>query len=101
MNHIVVEAVNEIALVRIDRPPANALDLVLVSEIAVSKELAEAAPGALLLTGREGFFSAGLDLKTVPTLKGSATGKLGLTEVRAGIPFPAAAMEVVRAELTP
>jgi enoyl-CoA hydratase len=32
---------------------------------------------------------------------GATEGKLGLTELRAGIPYPAVAMEVVRAELGP
>jgi enoyl-CoA hydratase len=32
---------------------------------------------------------------------GSTEGKLGLTEIRAGLPYPANAMAVVRAELTP
>jgi enoyl-CoA hydratase len=31
----------------------------------------------------------------------TGAGKLGLTELRAGLPYPAAAMAVVRAELTP
>ena len=32
---------------------------------------------------------------------GSGVGKLGLTELRAGIPYPVAAMAIVRAELAP
>jgi enoyl-CoA hydratase/carnithine racemase len=103
----------------------------------------------VVLTGREGFFSAGVDLKAVPTLDregqrgmvdginrlflgwysfprpvvcavnghaiagglilalcgdhrvGTGAGKLGLTELRVGIPYPAAAMAIVRAELPP
>jgi enoyl-CoA hydratase len=101
-----------------------------------------------VLTGREGFFSAGVDLKVAPTLgQGeqremvaginrlfagwyafprpvvcavnghaiagglilalcgdhrvcSTEGKIGLTELRAGIPYPAAAIVAVRRELT-
>ena len=145
-----VESRNEVALVRVDRPPANALDLELLEEgRAVADELRSADPGAVVIVGREGFFSAGVDLKAVPTLDrdgqramvnginelflgwysfprpvvcavnghaiagglilalcgdhrvGCGVGKLGLTELRAGIGFPAAALGIVRAELSP
>jgi enoyl-CoA hydratase len=135
--------------VRIDRPPANALDLELLAEgDEVRTRLAAAQPGAVVLTGREPFFSAGMDLKAAPTLStgeqrhtvgainrlfsgwyafprpvvaavnghavagglilalcadrriGSSEGKLGLTELRAGLPYPLAAISVVRAELS-
>jgi enoyl-CoA hydratase len=144
-----VESRNEVALVRIDRPPANALDLELLEEGgALVEELGSAEPGAVVLVGRDGFFSAGVDLKAVPTLDrdgqramveginrlflgwysfprpvvcavnghaiagglilalcgdhrvGCGVGKLGLTELRAGIGYPVAAMAIVRAELT-
>src|SRR5205823_11072331 len=106
-------------------------------------------PRAVVIVGREGFFSAGVDLKVAPTLDaagqramvaginrlfagwygfprpvvcavnghaiagglilalcgdhrvGSTEGRLGLTELRAGIPYPVVAMAVVRAELAP
>lgn len=146
-----VEHRDEITIVRIDRPPANALDAGLLAEgHAVLADLAAAPPGPVVLTGREQFFSAGMDLKVVPTLtpdeqrevvtginrlfagwyalerpvvcavNGHAiagglilalcadyrvgttrVGRLGLTELKAGIPYPAVAMAVVRAELTP
>ena len=139
------------ALLTIDRPPANALDLELLEEGArVMEELAAADPGAVVITGREGFFSAGVDLKLAPTLDAEAQGRMvhginrlfagwysfprpvicavnghaiagglilalcgdhrvatdgggrfGLTEVRAGIPYPGAAIAIVRAELDP
>jgi enoyl-CoA hydratase len=136
--------------VRIDRPPANALDPELLAEAGpFLEELRSAEPGAIVITGRDGFFSAGADLKVVPGLDaegqramvdginrlfagwysfprpvvcavnghaiaggmilalcgdyrvGSTEGKLGLTELRAGIPYPSNAMAVVKAELTP
>jgi enoyl-CoA hydratase len=139
---------DDVALVRIDRPPANAMDLALLEEgHAAVEELRSSEPGAVVLVGREGFFSAGVDLKAVPDLDrdgqramvdginrlflawysfprpvvcavnghaiagglilalcgdhrvGAGTGKLGLTELRAGIPYPAAAMAIVKAEL--
>ena len=150
MQHVTVEVHDGIALVRMERPPANALDPVLGQElIDVGSELCSSPPRAVVLTGHERAFSAGLDLKIVPTLEpelqremvmgvnrmvaawypieapvvaavnghaiagglvlalcadyrvGSTTGKLGLTEVRAGIPFPAAAIALVLAELAP
>jgi enoyl-CoA hydratase/carnithine racemase len=148
--HLRIEEHGELAVVRIDRPPANALDPELLYEgHQAVEELAGAAPGAVVLTGCDGFFSAGVDLKLVPTLDeegqrtmvaginrlfsawygfprpvvcavnghaiagglilalcgdyrvGAADGKLGLTEARAGVPYPVAAMAVVRAELSP
>jgi enoyl-CoA hydratase len=148
--HIRVEDEGGVALVRIDRPPANALDLELLREShALLEELGGEEPAAVVITGRGGFFSAGVDLKVAPTLGpdeqaamvdginrmfagwygfprpvvcavnghaiaggmilalcgdhrvGAPTGKLGLTELRAGIPYPAVAIAVVRAELTP
>jgi len=113
----------------------------------VADELGADPPAAVVLTGREGFFSAGADLKIAPTLDadgqrgmveginaifagwygfprpvvaavnghaiagglilalcadyrvGSSEGKYGLTELKAGLPYPSVAMAVVRAEL--
>jgi enoyl-CoA hydratase len=132
-----------------DRPPANAMDLGLLGDVVEAVEgLAAAPPAAVVLTGREGFFSAGADLKAVPgygpaeqrrmveginrmalgvyglpcpvvcaitghaiaggfvlALCGdhrvaSTEGRYGLTEVKVGVPYPQAAIGVVRAELT-
>jgi enoyl-CoA hydratase/carnithine racemase len=148
--HVTVEARGEIALVRIDRPPANAMDRDLLADaVAAQEQLAAEKPAAVVITGREGFFSAGADLKLAPTLDAEAqaamvdginrmaagwygfprpvvcavnghaiaggmilalcgdhrvagpAGRFGLTEVRAGIPYPAVAIAVVRAELSP
>jgi enoyl-CoA hydratase len=147
---VTIEERGDVALVRIDRPPANALDIGLLEEgRAVGEQLAASEPGAVVIVGRDGFFSAGLDLKAVPGLDadgqramvdginrlflgwygfprpvvcavnghaiagglilalcgdyrvGCGVGKLGLTELRVGLPYPAAAMAVVRAELAP
>jgi len=113
----------------------------------VADELRADLPAAVVLTGREGFFSAGADLKIAPTLDadgqrgmvegingifagwygfprpvvaavnghaiagglilalcadyrvGSSEGRYGLTELKAGLPYPTVAMAVVRAEL--
>ena len=142
--HVKIEERGDVALVKIDRPPANAMDLELLEDgRRALEELAAAEPGAVVLTGRDGFFSAGVDLKRAPTLDsqaqramveainrlfagwysfprpvaaavnghaiagglilalcadyrvGGGDGKLGLTELRVGIPYPLAAMAVV------
>ncbi len=150
-DHLTIEQLDGVTVVKIDRPPANALDAQLLDEgYRCLQELAEGPPGPVVLTGREQFFSAGMDLKVVPTLSSqeqkdvvtginrlfagwyrlerpvvaavnghaiagglilalcadyrvgtTGPGRLGLTELKAGIPYPAVAMAVVRAELTP
>lgn len=150
-SHVTVDRQGDVALVRIDRPPANAMDLALLAEGAATlEELRASEPGAVVLTGRPGYFSAGVDLKFAPTLDAAGQaemvaginrlfagwysfprpvvcavnghaiagglilalcgdyrvgptddGKFGLTELAVGIPYPAAAMAVVKAELAP
>jgi enoyl-CoA hydratase len=149
MRHVSVEPRESTAIVRIDRPPANAMNPELVEEIiATTDALAASLPDAVVIVGRDGFFSAGLDLNLVPTLDaagqaemimginrmvatwygferpvvgainghaiaggivlglcadyrvGSTDGKLGLTETRVGVPYPANAIGVVQAELS-
>jgi enoyl-CoA hydratase len=150
MSLVTIEPHGDVALVRGDRPPANAMNLELLADlVAALDELAADRPGAVVLAGRPGYFSAGVDLKLAPTLTAEQqaemvaginrmaigwygfprpvvaavdghaiagglvlamaadhrvagqTGKLGLTELRAGIPYPAAALGVVAAELAP
>jgi enoyl-CoA hydratase len=148
--HIHIEEAGDVAVVRIDRPPANAMDLELLAEgHEVRERLAADDPAAVVLVGRERFFSAGMDLKAAPQLSPSeqrgtvdginrlflgwysfprpvvaavnghavagglilalcadhrvcaTEGRLGLTELRAGLPYPLAAISVVRSELSP
>jgi enoyl-CoA hydratase len=148
--HIHIEEAGDVAVVRIDRPPANAMDLELLAQgHEAREELAASEPGAVVLVGRDRFFSAGMDLKAAPGLSTSqqretvdginrlflgwygfprpvvaamnghavagglilalcadhrvcaTEGRLGLTELRAGLPYPIAAISVVRAELSP
>jgi enoyl-CoA hydratase len=151
MEHVSIDEHEEgILVLRIDRPPANAMDLGLLREIvAAVARVAGEGPRALVLAGRPGCFSAGADLKAVPgygpteqremvtlinamALGGyelqfpvvgaitghaiaggmvlalcadirvaSAAGRYGLTEVQVGVPYPQAAIGVVRAELSP
>jgi enoyl-CoA hydratase/carnithine racemase len=69
VTHITVEDREGIALVRIDRPPANAMDPGLLAEgAAVLDDLRAAAPDAVVLTGTGRFFSGGVDLDVAPTL---------------------------------
>jgi enoyl-CoA hydratase len=146
---VTIEPRGEVALVRIDRPPANAMSPDMLADgRAALEELRGDEPAAVVLTGRPGFFSAGVDLKVAPTLDrdgqrdlveginetffgwyafprpvvaavnghaiagglilalcadhrvGNGKGKLGLTELKAGIGYPLAAITVVRAELS-
>jgi enoyl-CoA hydratase len=77
--HLKIEEHGEVAVVRLDRPPANAMDLELLEEgRRCLDDLATAEPGAVVLTGRDGFFSAGVDLKLVPEL--DADGQRGMVE---------------------
>jgi enoyl-CoA hydratase len=56
-----------LALLQIDRPPANAIDLALLDELVGALErIPVDRPRALVIAGRAGFFSAGINLKTVP-----------------------------------
>jgi enoyl-CoA hydratase len=65
--HLTLTERDGVALLTADRPPANAMDLTLLDELVGAVEgLAAEPPAALVLAGRPGFFSAGLDLKAVP-----------------------------------
>jgi enoyl-CoA hydratase len=145
------EAAQGGALLRLSRPPVNALWIDLLAELvgALEQELV-AGTRAIVLTGAGSCFSAGIDTKaaaganaeelasgvtainrTVSTLfglpipvvcalNGHALGgglviplacdlivatrtpcRIGLTEVSAGVPFPAVALAAVRARLSP
>jgi enoyl-CoA hydratase len=149
MRFVSIEEHDDVAVVRVDRPPANAMDPGLLADaVAATEDIAAAEPAAVVLTGRPGFFSAGADLKVVPTLDAdgqramvdginglcmawyglprpvvcavnghaiagglvfalcadyrvaAADGRYGLTELRAGVPYPTMAIAVVAAELS-
>ena len=66
-NQVHIERIDNVAVVKMDRPPANALDLSFVRELASALEQVQSdGAGAMVLTGVGDFFSAGLDLKIVP-----------------------------------
>ncbi len=68
---------------RADRPPANAMDVTLLEEIVGTiEQLAAEPPRALVLAGREGFFSAGADLKLVGSY-GPEEQRLMVTSINA------------------
>ncbi len=151
---IAIEHREGIAVIRLDRPPANAIELELARRVeAAFDELLDSersAVRAIVFTGTGKFFSGGLDLRVIPAytaaeqreflqtanrmlerlyacplpviaaVNGHAVAagfvlalaadyrigperdaEFGLTEVRLGIPFPAAAAVVIDSELTP
>jgi enoyl-CoA hydratase len=62
-----LERADGIAILKVDRPPANAMTVELLDELVAALHVLERdLPGALVLSGRDGFFSAGVDLKAVP-----------------------------------
>lgn len=64
---VVLERDGDIAILRLDRPPANALNLELTEIMLATCDRLEAMdPGAVVLAGVAPFFSGGLDLKAVP-----------------------------------
>jgi enoyl-CoA hydratase len=57
----------DVAVLTVDRPPANAMDVTLLRELLDAiEQVANDPPRALVLAGRPGFFSAGADLKLIP-----------------------------------
>jgi enoyl-CoA hydratase len=67
--HVRIEPRGELAVLTLNRPPANALIPQLLAEIDEAREqLVAEEPRAVVISGREGFFSAGVDLKVAPTL---------------------------------
>jgi enoyl-CoA hydratase len=150
MGSVSVEDRDGVAVLALDHPPANAINVELLGElISALESVAAERPKALIMAGRPGFFSAGVDLKAVPgygaeeqrrmvdginrmvlitypmpfpvvaavtghAIAGglvlalcadirvaSLEGRYGLTEIKVGVPYPQAAIGVVRAELAP
>jgi enoyl-CoA hydratase len=151
MPHVTITAADGgIAIVTLDRPPVNAMNVALIQDIvAAFEELHADPPAAVVLAGLEGVFSAGADLKEIPNstpenqraavaginamvitvysltcpvvgaitghaIAGGlvlalctdfrialASGSYGVTEIKVGVPYPQAALGVVRAEVAP
>ena len=67
-DHVSLERDGAIAVVRLNRPPANALEMEFSREFeAAFDSILGDEPEAMVLTGSGRFFSGGLDLKAVPT----------------------------------
>jgi enoyl-CoA hydratase/carnithine racemase len=66
-DHVRLEVDDGVAIVRIDRPPANAIDLQLATELGAAIEDAAARDdvGALVVWGGERIFAAGADVKAM------------------------------------
>jgi enoyl-CoA hydratase len=83
-----------VAVLAADRPPVNAMNLELLEElVSTVDQLAADPPRALMLAGRPGAFSAGLDLKAVPgyspeELRGMVRGINGMALGVYGLPCP-------------
>jgi enoyl-CoA hydratase len=83
-----------VAVLAADRPPVNAMNLELLEELVETVDrLAADPPSALVLAGRPGSFSAGLDLKAVPgygpeELRGMVRGINGMALGVYGLPCP-------------
>ena len=82
--------------IQIDRPPVNALNPELVAKLDGALKTAASEAGAVVLSGREGMFSAGLDVRTLLTLDESAMSDFwgafsGLLETVARMPVPTVA----------
>ena len=98
-----------IAVVTLTRPRANAMNLELTEEIAaVFQRLGQGGSvRSVVLTGQGKSFCAGVDLKAVPDFDEARQRRMDtpfladLTEVRVGMRYPVAAMQVARQELRP
>jgi enoyl-CoA hydratase len=150
MSLVTVEDRDGVAVLTADRPPVNAMNVELLEDlVAAVEQVAADPPNAVVLAGRPGSFSAGADLKLVPSYGAeqqrqmvhginrmalgvyglpcptvaaitghaiaggfvlalcadqriaSTEGRYGLTEVKVGVPYPQAAIGVVRHELGP
>ena len=82
--------------IQIDRPPVNALNPALVAELTSALKTAAGEAQAVVLSGREGMFSAGLDVPHLLTLGESEMSNFwgafsGLLETVARMPIPTVA----------
>jgi len=83
MSKITYKIENEIAQITMDDGKANAMNWAFFEEMGKSMDQAE-NDGAkvLVITGRPGFFSGGLDLKLMPTLSPTEFGDFATTFAR-------------------
>ena len=150
MTEVSLSEIDGVRVLTLNRPPANAMNIGLLSELVEAlRAVAADPPSALVIAGQDPFFSGGADLKAVPHYEpaqhrqmveyinwmaieayslpcpvvgaitghaiaggmvlalcadiriASVGGRYGLTEIKVGVPYPQAAIMVVRAELPP
>lgn len=63
MPAVTVTSTADLTVVRLDRPPVNAIDLPTLDALIEALDGACQGPGAVVITGRDGAFSAGIDVK--------------------------------------
>lgn len=69
MSFVAIDDHDGVIVLTLARPPANALDPALVTELlAALEQLGRDRPSAVVLAGSGGFFSGGADLRVVPEL---------------------------------
>ncbi len=90
-DHVSLEVDDGVAVIRLDRPPANAIDLQLATELKEAiRETAERDDvGSLVLSGGERIFAAGADIK--------AMADWGPDEVRPSVDALGAACDLLEA----
>ena len=88
-DHVRLEVDDGVGVVRLDRPPANAIDLQLATELGAAIEEAAARDdvGALVVWGGERIFAAGADIK--------AMAEWGPDEVRPSVDALGAACDLL------
>jgi enoyl-CoA hydratase len=68
VTYVTAQRTETMTIMTVDRPPANAMNVELLTELGDALAIIAAEPPrAVVLAGREGFFSGGADLKAVPT----------------------------------
>ena len=76
MSTIVYEPRDNVAVIRMDDGKVNAMALPFFEGLGAALDRAEREqPGAVVITGRPGYFSAGLNLKLLPTLPPEELGR--------------------------
>jgi enoyl-CoA hydratase len=76
MTSVRTEIQEGLCIVHLDDGKANAINGPLLDGLSAALDEAEAKNLAMVINGRAGFFSGGLDLKTLPTLDGDALMKV-------------------------
>src|SRR5262245_20360037 len=69
MSTVTYEPRDNVAIIRLDDGKVNAMAQAFFDELNASLDRAEREkPGAVVITGRQGYYSAGLNVKVLPTL---------------------------------